>query len=104
MIKPCIRCTRVADPLECDNKNCRPWRQWFEDSWDSVRRAPRLQREARKRQMEGVVIGGQQYALPHRVHSYLDNDPCSGCLCPRDLCSIPCRIKRDWVAAKEILQ
>lgn len=104
MIKPCLRCTRVRDPLECDNKNCRPWRQWFTERWDQLRREPRLRREAMERQPEGMVIGGQRYALPHRVHSYLDHDPCEGCLCPRDLCVIPCRIKRDWVTARELTQ
>ena len=104
MIKPCIRCNRVADPMNCENKNCLPWRQWFLTSWDRLRREPRLSREHYPKQPEGMVIGGQHYALPHRVENYLDRDPCSGCLCPRDLCTIPCRIKRDWQRARELVQ
>jgi len=104
MIKPCICCNRVADPANCEDKSCRVWRRWFVESWNAMRQEPRLSREAQPRIPEGTVIGGVRYALPHRVHSYLQNDPCEGCLCPRDLCVIPCRIKRDWVGAVELLQ
>lgn len=100
-ISPCMRCTRVADPRQCENKNCRPWRQWFVEKWDTMRAAPRLAAEHQPREIEGVCIGGQRYALPHRVSSYLETDPCQGCLCPRDLCVIPCRIKRSWLKARQ---
>ena len=100
MNKPCLTCTRVSDPGLCENKACKPWQRWFCESWDRLRREPRLCREA-PAQREGVVIGGQQYALPHRVHRYLEQDPCQDCLCPRDLCAIPCRVKRDWLALQE---
>ena len=103
MRKPCLNCTRVDNPAECENKECMPWRRWFIESWDSLRREPRLLREAHL-ETEGVDIGGTRYALPHRVHGYLEKDPCGDCLCPRDLCRIPCRIKRNWVKAKELLQ
>ena len=100
MTSPCNRCTAVADPKQCDNKNCQKWRQWFVEKWDRLRVAPRLAVETQPKQMEGVCIGGKYYALPHRVDSYLQTDPCSSCLCPRDLCAVPCRIKRDWQAAR----
>ena len=103
MRKPCLHCTRVVCPEACDNKECMPWREWFVDSWDRLRREPRLLREAHL-ETDGVVIGGERYALPHRVHGYLDNDPCEKCLCPRDLCRIPCRIERNWLQVKELLQ
>lgn len=103
MQKPCLSCTRSPNPLECEQKNCQQWQRWFIESWDSLRVQPRLQREF-PAQPEGTVIGGRHYALPHRVHSYLDNDPCSGCQCPRDLCNIPCRVKRTWTRVRELLQ
>ena len=53
---------------------------------------------------EGVVIGGVRYAMPHRVKGYLEKDPCEGCRCPRDLCVVPCRVKRDWDGARKLLQ
>lgn len=100
-ISPCMRCTRVKDPRQCENKNCTLWRQWFVEKWDAMRAAPRLAVEHKPKVPEGVCIGGQHYALPHRVHSYLGTDPCQGCLCPRDLCVIPCRIKRNWEQARQ---
>lgn len=103
MKKPCISCNRVLDPDNCENKNCQLWRSWFVDSWDSLRRQPRLQKELPPVK-EGVVIGGVRYAMPHRVKGYLEKDPCEGCRCPRDLCVVPCRVKRDWDGARKLLQ
>ena len=101
MNNPCNCCTRVEFPRLCENKECTLWRRWFIQKWNAMREAPRLDIEKRPRQAEGVCIGGSYYALPHRVNSYLAKDPCEDCLCPRDLCVVPCRIKRDWKAAKE---
>ena len=101
MISPCMRCTKVQDPRQCENKDCRKWRQWFIEKWNAMRVTPRLDMEKRPRELEGVCIGGTYYAMPHRVNHYLTKDPCDGCLCPRDLCVLPCRIKRDWQAARE---
>lgn len=103
MKKPCISCNRVADPENCENKACRVWQAWFVESWECLRRQPRLARELPP-EKEGAVIGGVRYALPHRVKGYLDKDPCEGCQCPRDLCVLPCRVKRDWDAARQLLQ
>ena len=102
MRKPCLCCERVADPANCENKDCKPWRQWYVATWDSMRLAPRLELEHRPKKTEGTVIGGVRYALPHRVHHYLEHDPCEKCLCPRDLCVIPCRVKRDWQKTWEL--
>lgn len=105
MLSPCMRCTRVKKPHLCDNKDCEVWRKWFIESWNAMRVAPRLEIEKKPKEAEGVSIGGRVYALPHRVDSYLKKDPCENCLCPRDLCVIPCRIKRDWLQARqEVLQ
>ena len=103
MKKPCITCTRVTDPDNCDNKDCMLWQRWYIETWNAMRAAPRLNMEHLPREPEGMVIGGIRYALPHRVNSYLQKDPCKGCLCPRDLCVIPCRVKRDWTQAWQLL-
>ena len=100
-MSPCMSCTSVPDPRQCENKNCRRWQAWFVEKWDNLRLQPRLAQEHRPREPEGVNIGGQVYALPHRVESYLHTDPCSSCLCPRDLCKLPCRLKRDWEQARK---
>ena len=100
-ISPCMRCTRVAQPRQCENKDCKAWQSWFIGKWNAMRLQPRLDIEHQPRQPEGVCIGGVVYALPHRVEDYLGKDPCQGCLCPRDLCVLPCRVKRDWLKAKE---
>lgn len=101
MTSPCMRCTRVADPRACENKDCRQWQQWFIGKWNAMRVAPRLDMEQLPRQPEGVCIGGRYYATPHKVSHYLQTDPCEKCLCPRDLCTLPCRIKRDWLTARQ---
>lgn len=100
-VSPCLSCTRVAQPRECENKNCKAWRSWFVGRWDALRIQPRLSMEKVKTEPEGVCIGGETYALPHRVKGYLESDPCEKCLCPRDLCTVPCKIKRNWKHARE---
>jgi hypothetical protein len=100
-VSPCMRCTRVAAPRECDNKDCKVWQEWFVGRWDQMRRQPRLAMEQVDTQPMGVNIGGTYYAQPHRVRGYLQKDPCVGCLCPRDLCVLPCKLKRQWVRTRE---
>ncbi|MBR5570444.1 MAG: hypothetical protein IKW10_06080 [Oscillospiraceae bacterium] len=34
---PCRTCTRVADPKQCENKRCLPWRNWFVRQWEMTR-------------------------------------------------------------------
>ncbi len=36
MESPCLKCNRVKDPKNCENKNCNPWRNWFLKSWNSI--------------------------------------------------------------------
>lgn len=36
--KPCDRCTRCKNPMDCENKNCQPWREWFFASWKGFNR------------------------------------------------------------------
>lgn len=100
-MSPCMCCTRVGNPEQCENKECAVWRKWFTGRWDEMRLQTRLSMERVQTRPEGVNIGGTYYAPPHRVKRYLDSDPCEGCLCPRDLCVLPCKQKRQWLQARE---
>lgn len=97
---PCLRCTRVADPRRCDNKLCKPWRAWFLQRWSLIHNYPRAEMEKDDLKEVGVNVGGRTYAPPHRVREYLEKDPCKSCVCPKDLCSTPCRVKRAWEERK----
>lgn len=93
-------CVRVPDPEQCENKNCKVWRAWFVERWEQLRQIPRQQLEQARREPVGVAIGSHHYAAPHQVRSYLAQDPCGGCLCPKDLCRTPCQVKRAWQEAR----
>lgn len=97
---PCLSCTRVKDPRDCENKNCQIWRRWFIARWEALRTAARQQMEVTP-QKAGVSLNGQTYAAPHQVRAYLQKDPCDGCVCPQNLCSEPCKLKANWLAARE---
>ena len=98
---PCIRCTRVRDPKACENKQCKDWQRWFLDRWALIHNYPREQMETAELQHVGVPLGGRHYAAPHQVRKYLAEDPCDACPCPRDLCNVPCRVRRAWEKARE---
>lgn len=98
---PCLTCTRVPDPRNCENKNCKRWQKWFLARWALIHAYPRKVMEKAELRPEGVNVGGNLYAPPHRVREYLGTDPCKKCLCPRDLCSSPCRGKLEWEKEKE---
>lgn len=100
-VSPCMRCTRVPSPGDCENKGCRQWQQWYITKWENMRFSVRADMEKIKRAPEGVCIGGSYYSQPHRVRSYLQKDPCDGCLCPRDICTLPCAMKRNWIKARQ---
>lgn len=102
---PCLTCTSVRDPGNCENKNCVRWRNWFIGRWDSIRSYPRMQMERQSPRVDGVNIGGVSYVLPHRLREYLSKDPCQECLCPRQLCQTPCPTRRAWENTRnEVLQ
>lgn len=102
-LSPCISCTRVKDPRNCENKNCQYWRRWYIARWEQLRSQLRASME-QKPEPVGVSISGRTYAAPHQVQAYLEQDPCNKCLCPKDLCRIPCNLKLNWLAArKEVL-
>lgn len=103
-MSPCLVCTRVADPENCENKNCVPWRNWFLASWERLRGYPRRTMDA-PWQPVGMVIGGQLYAMPHLVEDYVKNDPCKSCRCGADQCRTPCRARQNWARAQlEVVQ
>ena len=103
-VKPCLRCTRVKDPGNCENKNCKQWRGWFIDAWERARNNPALQRELKCLNLETVSIGGTHYAHPDRVREYLQEDPCKSCPLPPELCTSPCPVRRSWEEARKELR
>lgn len=34
--KPCLTCTRVKDPKNCENKQCWVWQQWWIKRWKEI--------------------------------------------------------------------
>ncbi len=36
MESPCLTCTRVKDPQNCENKLCRPWQVWYLKRWKGI--------------------------------------------------------------------
>ena len=65
-----------------------------------IHRYPRRQMEQAELKPVGVSVGGTRYAAPHQVQAYLQKDPCKECMCPKDLCTTPCRVRRAWEEAK----
>ena len=37
MKSPCLTCTKVEDPSQCENKMCGKWRLWFISEWEKMR-------------------------------------------------------------------
>ncbi len=35
---PCLNCTRVKDPTVCENKLCGPWKSWWLEWWEGMRK------------------------------------------------------------------
>lgn len=96
MKSPCFTCTRVRDPINCENKTCKDWQAWFLDRWESMRENVRLQMLTSPVNELGVPLGGHHYISPHRVKEHLDIDPCSRCQCPKSICTSPCPAKDLW--------
>ena len=71
---PCLSCTRVPNPNECENKLCKPWRQWFMERWAEI----------------------HAFAQHETVAKNLSKDPCVGCVCFGGVCTAPCRTKQIW--------
>lgn len=97
---PCLTCTSVRDPGNCENKNCIRWRKWFVSKWEALRSDPRLRMECSTPQLDSVRIGGVPYVLPHRAQEYLQRNPCGECPCPKTMCGAPCPARRAWNNAR----
>lgn len=101
MKSPCLQCTRVRDPKNCENKLCKDWQAWFIDRWESMRDFVRTEMEQAPTQDIGIPLGGRRYVSPHRVNEYMHQDPCQRCLCPKDCCQIPCPSKQAWLQMRK---
>ncbi len=33
---PCLTCSRVKDPKNCENKQCRLWQSWYLKQWKHI--------------------------------------------------------------------
>ena len=102
MKSPCLTCTRVKDPQNCENKVCKEWRGWYIEKWEAMRRRIRDEIAGAPAREQGVPLGGQRYASPHQAKEFLDRDPCDGCHCPKDLCALPCWLKAAWAQKKGV--
>ena len=96
MESPCVNCTRVKDPKNCENKLCKDWQAWFIQRWDTMRKQLCVDAAAAPIQEVGVPLGGYLYASPHRVRDFLEKNPCHSCLYPTDQCHMPCKTKLEW--------
>ena len=98
---PCLTCTRVKDPKNCENKTCRDWQAWFIDRWESMREYVRAEMEKVPVFEVGIPLGGEKYAPPHLVRAYLATDPCDACAYPRTNCHKPCPSKALWLSKQK---
>ena len=94
---PCLTCSRVRDPINCENKLCKDWQAWFIARWEEMRANVFAQVRQQKAEEHGAIsVGGYQYSHPDHVRSYLLADPCRDCICPKDLCDTPCAVRKAW--------
>ena len=92
---PCLTCRRVADPQSCDNKCCMLWRKWFLRRWALIHNY----RKAERRSSTAPVPA--QSGKTIQTKGCLQADPCAQCLCPKDLCTVPCQARRVWEEGKK---
>lgn len=95
---PCKTCRRVSNSYACDNKECTRWQEWWIEQWERTRV---LFRAAKDIQPAPAPANKLQYDTPDHVRRYLAEDPCTKCKIPKDLCSTPCRSKKNWEDAKK---
>ena len=100
MESPCLQCSRVKSPANCENKLCKDWQFWFIDRWEAMRKNIRVEMESAPVREIGVPLDGLLYSSPHRVREYLRVDPCQRCLCPKEHCHHPCPAKEAWLRIK----
>lgn len=97
MNSPCLSCTRVRDPQNCENKLCKDWQAWFIDRWETMREHVRLEMEQTTTVELGVPLGGERYPHPDVIREYLDHDPCDRCPCQKGACHKPCPARIAWL-------
>ena len=97
MNSPCLTCTRVKNPKNCESKVCKDWQTWFIARWDAMRSRIRDEITMATTEEHGVPLGGNRYASPHQVRDFLQKDPCKTCHCPKELCETPCRLRLVWL-------
>lgn len=100
-LSPCTYCCRVADPKNCDNKKCVPWKQWFLTRWEDTRKLFRESKEITSHIPMGIPLGGHYYPHPHQTREFLENGPCKHCKIPKDICYTPCPAQLQWKRFKE---
>ena len=100
-MSPCVYCTKVTNPENCENKSCIPWREWFLERWELIRAFPRYHMETAPLREPGICLGGRMYAHPEAVRKYLQRDPCKQCPCPKDLCTAPCPTRLAWESRRK---
>ena len=101
MDSPCLTCTRVRNPGNCENKTCKEWRAWFIDRWETMRKNVRKSVDHTPIKEYGLPLGGHRYAPPHQLQTFMQTDPCETCYCPTDVCTTPCQLKLVWQQRKE---
>lgn len=99
---PCLYCTRVRDPKNCENKLCNEWRIWWIGRWEAMRTIARQHARGKGIQGSPVSVGGTMYHHPDRVREYLMIDPCLQCPWKDGLCPNPCDTKQIWLSEKEV--
>lgn len=93
---PCTQCYRVANPSNCENKNCKLWQRWFLHRWEAMRAGIRAAMDRADRTPTACTGNGTYDASPRLA----EQDPCETCLCPRELCEdIPCWVRKNWEQA-----
>ena len=98
---PCQACYQVADPMLCENKECKRWREWFITQWNQRRKQLRQMVEQQAQTLQGIPLGGWLYYPPGQLQRYFEKDPCKICWLAQCKCEEPCRIKSNWENAKE---
>ena len=98
---PCLACTRVRDPKNCENKLCREWQAWFIDRWEAMRTSIMHADCGNSIHADTVSVGGTKYYHPDQVRRSMETNPCLRCIRSKGLCAGPCQVKRTWNEEKE---
>lgn len=98
---PCRNCYQVADPVACENKDCKLWRAWFIAHWNELRKRAQKLVEMEAERSQGIPLGGRHYYHPDYLKRYFEKDPCKVCYLAQCRCEEPCGLRRNWENAKE---